>query len=154
MDACYVDVEPVVRVSAVPTDDLAMVWPKVVTWVVLALGKSCVCDLTPGMVYARLELGEYELLTVRVDGALMGAAVLSKNTDRHGVRWVGVPALGGGETVEWLPQMVEAIKQFARDGGAARVVFPGRMGWKRWLEPHGVRKHSVVMVWDVEGGAT
>ncbi len=148
MEASYVDVEPVVRVTIVPTDDLAMVWPKVCQWVLLALEKSAVYDLTPGMVYARLELGEYELLTVRVDGALMGAAVLGKHTDRRGQRWLSVPTLGGGATVDWLPQMVDAIKQYARDGGAARVVFPGRPGWERWLEPHGVRKHSAVLVWE------
>jgi hypothetical protein len=138
----------VIRVSIVPVDDLAMVWPKVCQWILLALEKSPIYDLTPGMVYARLELGEYELMTARVDGALMGAAVLAKHTDRRGMRWVGVPALGGGATVEWLPQMVEAVKQFARDGNAARVMFPGRPGWERWLEPHGVHKHSAVMVWD------
>lgn len=141
-------------VSVVQAAALASVWPKVAHWIVAALEKTAAYELTPGMVYARLELGESFLLVVhRPDGYLLGACVLDKRCDRRGLAWLNVAALGGDGAPEWLHLMVEAIKRICRESGHARVVILGRPGWAKWLHPHGVRRKSVVMTWDCESEA-
>lgn len=143
--------ECAIEISAVPLAEVGSVWPKVSHWLIPALEKAPAYDLTPGMLYRWLETGECVLLVVHQGLELMGAAVLGKSTDKRGMRYLSMPAVGGDRLAAWCGLMAEAVRQVARDAGMQRVVLQGRPGWWRWLQPHGVRRHAVVLVWDVEG---
>lgn len=132
-------------VSLVRREHLPAMWGRVAAWVAEALEASVAYEVTPGMLYARLEQGRAALLLAHCGNTLLGCAVMSVNEDERGARWCSLSACGGTVLEAWLPLMVRAIKQMAREAKAERIVIVGRRGWARLLEADAVHLHSVVL---------
>jgi len=137
-----------IAISTVDPRGLELVWPEVAPWVCAALRKSAARELTAGMVYARLEGGEYLLLMAHSKTEKLGACVLGLRNDADGRPWVNVLALGGTSMARWIDAMAAAVKACARQAKAQRVVMVARLGWQRVLQKHGTQVHAQVLTCD------
>jgi hypothetical protein len=50
---------------------------------------------------------------------------------------LAVPFCGGERMEQWLPDILQALKDHARHNGCSSVEVFGRKGWERVLKPHG-----------------
>jgi len=125
---------------------LEALWPKCEPLVCEAMRYSASRDWTGGEVRARLQSGEWKLVTVDLAGELIGVQIFGWGTDPLGRRYVGVVCCAGQDMQSWIGGMVKLGRDLAVMAGADRVVIQGRPGWARVLRGWGLKVQSISAV--------
>jgi len=125
------------RCVAVKPNAVSAAWPLVKTWVANALqrGKS---DQTPADVLRWLQAGSAQLWLAwpergegYPEGKALGCCITELNASARG-RTCNLVVVAGGDFPQWQ-QLVEPIKEWAREQGCVRLEASGRAGWERRL---------------------
>jgi hypothetical protein len=141
---------PQVEVCAVPADKVMLIWDRVQGWISDALEASVMHEMPIDEVYTGCRDGTYLMLVMRVDGDWRGCAVLAQSSDPQGRPYLGLICCGGEGVHEWISILVTTCRLIAVQQGAREIVVMGRPGWRKLLQPFGLRVRAVVMVLDME----
>ena len=132
-----------------PGAPLGDLWPRVYTFLAMALAHSHQHEWTADEIYQRINCGEFLLAVAIRDDEIIGAQVFDTGTNPKGQKYVAIVCSGGRDMAAWLPGMVALGKHLATLAGATSVVILGRRGWARVLRQYGLRVHAVIASADV-----
>lgn len=124
-------------ISAVPTDHVIDVWPKIAGFIADA------CVYTHGRYEAEdvLEelLGGTHLLWIAFEGSYVKGAVVTNFLEYPRAKYLSCPFVAGDDFESWHTPMLSVLQRWARDNGCAGVESTARLGWARKLKNDGYK---------------
>ena len=124
------------RISSVPQDAVKLVWKDVDRVlnksVATVKDKSDMIDILDGVFD-----GTYALWVVLDDDDSIVAAFTTRLIVYPSRRALALDWVGGTRMKEWADQMIDTMRQYAREVGCEHLEGYGRKGWGRFLEKYG-----------------
>jgi hypothetical protein len=126
----------VLRISLVPQDAVRLVWKDVdrvlEKSVATVKNKSSTIDVLDGVFD-----GTYALWVVLDEDNNIVAAFTTRLIVYPQRRALALDWVGGTRMKEWADQMIDTMRQYAREVGCEHLEGYGRKGWGRFLEKYG-----------------
>lgn len=134
------------KIEIVNSHLVDQVWPLIVDKVARASDRYG-DDMTPGEMWQACRSGNAFLIAGYSENEILVSAIVRFD------RWasgsvLSVLYLGGTGLKDWLPQIVEFIKNMAKANGARQLLTQGRDGWGEVLP--GVKKLRSLYVMEIE----
>lgn len=128
-----------IKVSLVPSFEVANIWDKVSRMLKLATdqsqGRYGLNDLKE-----KLMSGEFQLWIIFTPDYEILAAITSTFTQYPRCKALHGQFLGGERMDEWRDEFCRVFDNWAIDNACEFIEFSGRPGWSKALEPNGYRE--------------
>lgn len=102
-------------------------------------------------VYNKLMDEMMSLLSISIHGEIVAACVC-EFVDYPRISALRVVAVGGDRMKEWLPDLIDALDEWAEDSKIDRIEQMGRDGWMKVLKGYGYRKRYTFMTKELSYG--
>ena len=108
-------------------------------------------DLPASLVQVMLENGDAVAVIVQDGIGEINGVLVSEIIGQDERKTINCLAVAGDHGENWLQDLIRACEQAAIREGCQRVIFRGRVGWRRLMEPKGYQQTGVIMTKQLTG---
>jgi hypothetical protein len=142
------DTSPDLKITLVPRDKVGAAWPRVLTLLepafAMAPGRFVSDDILNAVAKGTMQLWVvYRSADSTYRSEDIVASFTTKIYNVARARICVIEWAGGAEMERWVDDVIATVENFAKDCSCQRIEINGRRGWKKFVERHGWRFHSI-----------
>ncbi len=140
-----------IHCQEIPWDYALKLWSEIEPYIIQALEYDLYASTSTEKIKKQVSTGFARVLLCTEGDSIMSATIVQLHRNTKQERVLHVVTTAGTNSTAWMPALVEAWKEIARQEQCDAITLAGRPGWARKMKQFGFRTEQIVMRMNNDG---